>query len=119
MTAPVPPHAPDGSDIWDSRRLASLIADVGEAGLRDILRLFLADIALMQRQLAAAAASGAEDQARSVLDTVRGSATALGLSALESLAQQLCAQPLAPDTAGRLAQEIARVRFIPPLKQAS
>ena len=54
-------------DVWDAQRLASLLADVGEAGLRDILRLFLADVPFLQAQLARAIAAG---DARAALQVI-------------------------------------------------
>ena len=104
-----PPHA----DVWDAQRLASLLADVGETGLRDILRLFLADLPHLQAQLARAIAGN--DEAAALLD----SAEALGLAALASLVRGLRADPLAVGNRDLLAEEAARIRFVPSLKQAS
>ena len=106
-------------DVWDADRLASLIADVGEVGLRDILRLFMADLPFLQSELAAAITSGNEAAARSVLAVVQDSAEALGLAALGSLVRELREDPLDKANAGLLAQEAARIRFVPTLKHAS
>ncbi len=106
-------------DVWDAQRLASLLADVGEAGLRDILRLFLADLPFLQAQLAKAIAAGNERAALQVLATVQDSAEALGLKALASLAREARDAPLIAANPGLLAQEAARIRFVPTLKHAS
>ena len=39
-------------EVWDQRRLRELVDDVGEAGVRDLLRLFQADMAFLMAQLA-------------------------------------------------------------------
>ena len=117
LTDADPPSASPA--VWDPQRLASLLSDVGEAGLRDILRLFLADIPFHQSQLAAAIAAGDAATARAALGVVRDSAEALGLAALAALVRHLCADPLAPASPILLAQEAARIRFVPSLKQAS
>lgn len=114
--AVAPPARPD---VWDAERLASLLADVGEAGLRDILRLFLADLPYLEAQLAAATAAQNEAGALQVLSLLQDSAEALGLAALASLVRELRADPLAPANRNRLAEETARIRFVPSLKQAS
>lgn len=106
-------------DVWDAQRLASLIADVGEAGLRDILRLFMADMPFLQAQLAAACAAGNESGARAVLAVVQDSAEALGLAALAARVRRQRDDPLAPGNPDILAQEVARIRFVPNLKHAS
>lgn len=110
-----PPHA----DVWDAQRLASLLADVGETGLRDILRLFLADLPHLQAQLARAIAGNDEAAALQVLALLLDSAEALGLAALASLVRGLRADPLAVGNRDLLAEEAARIRFVPSLKQAS
>lgn len=110
-----PPHV----DVWDAQRLASLLADVGEAGLRDILRLFLADLPHLQAQLARATTGNNEAAALQVLALLQDSAEALGLAALASLVRGLRADPLAPGNRDLLAEEAARIRFVPSLKQAS
>jgi hypothetical protein len=106
-------------DVWDAQRLASLLADVGEAGLRDILRLFLADIPFLQAQLGSAIAAGNATAALQVLATVQDSAEALGLAALASLVRGFRDAPLTAAIPGLLAQEAARIRFVPTLKHAS
>jgi hypothetical protein len=106
-------------DVWDAERLASLLADVGDAGLRDILRLFTADLPYLQSQFAAAAAAGNLHAASAVLAIVLDSAEALGLAALAALVRELRAAPLAPGGPERLAGEAARIRFVPSLKHAS
>ena len=111
-----PPAPPD---VWDAQRLARLIADVGEAGLRDILRLFMADLPPLQQQFAIAAAAGDAVAARAVLAILHDSAAALGLAALTRLLRHLAQDPLAPDGPDLLRQETARIRFVPSLKHAS
>ena len=106
-------------DVWDAQRLASLLGDVGEAGLRDILRLFLADVPFLQAQLARAIAAGDARAALQVLTMVQDSAEALGLAALASLVRGLRDAPLTDDIPGLVAQEAARIRFVPSLKHAS
>ena len=106
-------------EVWDADRLASLIADVGEAGLRDILRLFLADVPFLHAQLAAAIAAGNETVARAALSQVQDSAEALGLSALASVVRSQRAVPLAASLPDQLALEVARIRYVPSLKHAS
>ena len=106
-------------EVWDQQRLASLLADVGEAGLRDILRLFLADMPVLQSQLAAAISSGNERAALAVLAEVLDSAEALGLTVLGALVRDLRRGPLAPANPGLLAHEVARIRFIPTVSLAS
>jgi len=105
--------------VWDAKRLTGLIADVGETGLRDILRLFQADLPFLQTQLSAAIAAGNAQAAGAVLATVQDAAANLGLAALASAAGALRDDPLAPASVTRLEQEIARVRCVPHLKQAS
>lgn len=111
--------SPACPDVWDADRLASLLADVGEAGLRDILRLFLADMPFLQAQLAAAIAAGNETAARAALSQVQDSAEALGLSALARLSRGQRDAPLAAGLHDLLAQEVARIRYVPTLKHAS
>jgi len=111
-----PPAPPD---VWDAQRLARLIADVGEAGLRDLLRLFMADLPLLQQQFAIATSAGDAVAAKAILAVVQDSAAALGLAALNQLARHLADDPLAPGGAGLLLQETARIRFVPALKHAS
>jgi len=106
-------------DVWDAQRLASLLADVGEAGLRDILRLFLADVPFLQAQLARAIAAGDAPAALQVLATVQDSAEALGLAALASLVSGFRDAPLTAAIPDLIAQETARIRFVPTLKHAS
>ena len=106
-------------EVWDPERLASLLADVGEAGLRDILRLFLADLPFLQTQLAAAIAAGNEPAARAALSQVQDSAEALGLGALAALARGQRDAPLAPGLPDLLALEVQRIRYVPSLKHAS
>lgn len=105
--------------VWDGPRLASLLADVGEAGLRDVLRLFMADLPPLQQQFAIAAAAGDAVAARAVLAILHDSAAALGLAALTRLLRHLAQDPLAPDGPDLLRQETARIRFVPSLKHAS
>lgn len=109
---PLPP-------VWDAERLAELVADVGEAGVRDLLRLFQADMAMLMNQLAKATAAGDQALGRQLLAMAQDAAADLGLAALASLARDLCnsgADAAIPDL---LATELARVRFVPPLKRAS
>ena len=110
---PAPP------EVWDAQRLTGLIADVGETGLRDILRLFQADLPFLQAQLTAAIATGNAQAARAILATVQDAAANLGLAALACTAKALRDDPLTSATGMLLEQEIARVRFVPHLKQAS
>lgn len=81
---------PASAAVRDQRRLANLLADVGEAGLRNILRLFMADMPLLQAQPAEAVASGNDATARRVLSSVHDSAAGLGLSALAALLRHTC-----------------------------
>lgn len=106
-------------EVWDAQRLATLLADVGETGLRDILRLFQADLPYLQAHFAAAVAAHDETGALQVLALLQDSAETLGLAALGSLARELRADPLAPGNRERLVEEASRIRFIPTLKQAS
>ena len=122
MTAPAltddDPHSPR-PEVWDEQRLASLLADVGEAGLRDVLRLFMADLPFLQAQLSDAVAKGNARAARAVLALALDSAEALGLAALAGCVRSLSADPLAPGNPDLLALEAARIRFVPSLKHAS
>lgn len=106
-------------EVWDAQRLATLLADVGETGLRDILRLFQADLPYLQARYAAAIAANDEAGALQVLALLQDSAETLGLASLGSLARALRADPLAPGNRERLVEEASRIRFIPTLKQAS
>ena len=117
LTDDDPPSA--RPDVWDEQRLASLLADVGEAGLRDILRLFMADVPFLQSRLAAAIATGNEREARSVLGLALDSAEALGLAALAAVVRSARNDPLDAGNPDLLAQEVARIRFVPSLKHAS
>jgi len=122
MTTPLPPVAAPplaSPGLWDEARLASLLADVGEAGLRDILRLFMADLPELTQQFAAAAAAGDARSARAVLDVLQDSAAAIGLAALCRLVRRLAEDPLAPGGAELLLHETTRIRFVPALKHAS
>lgn len=110
---PVPP------DVWDAQRLTGLIADVGETGLRDLLRLFQADLPILRTQLASAMTAGHAEAADAVLATIQDAAANLGLAALAGAARTLRGEPLASTGIAQLDQEIARVRYVPPLKQAS
>ena len=114
--AHLPPHSPE---VWDAQRLASLLADVGEAGLRDVLRLFLADVPVLLSQLAAAGVSGNPAAALAVLATIQDSAEALGLAALAAVVRGLRDDPLSALGPSLLAQDVARIRYVPTLKQAS
>lgn len=106
-------------EVWDAQRLASLLADIGEVGFRDILRLFMAEMPWLQRQLAEAIAGGRPKAALAILALVQDSAEALGLAAMADLARSLKADPLAPGILDRLAEETARIRYVPSLKHAS
>lgn len=114
-----PDPASNPPEVWDAQRLASLLADVGETGLRDILRLFLADLPYLQGQFAEAIATGRRDATLAILALILDSAQALGLAALAALIRNLREDPMAPANVDRLAQEAARIRFVPSLKQAS
>ena len=117
LTDDDPPSA--RPDVWDEQRLASLLADVGEAGLRDILRLFMADFPFLQSRLAAAVATGNAGEAQSALGLALDSAEALGLAALAETIRAMRNDPLAAGNPEILAQEVARIRFVPSLKHAS
>lgn len=117
LTDDDPPSA--RPDVWDEQRLASLLADVGEAGLRDILRLFMADFPFLQSRLAAAVATGNAGEAQSALGLALDSAEALGLAALAETVRAMRNDPLAAENPEILAQEVARIRFVPSLKHAS
>jgi len=106
-------------EVWDAQRLASLLADVGEVGLRDILRLFMAEMPWLQRQLAEAIAGGRPKAALAILALVQDSAETLGLAAMAALVRSLRSAPLAPGIPELLAQEAARIRYVPSLKHAS
>lgn len=113
--------APYGTyhDIWDDRRLAALIDELGETQLRDLVRLFQADLAFLLRQFSAAIAAGNGPAAERVLATIRDAAVNLGLHGLSAAAQGLRGQPPDPAFPAMLAQEAARIRFVPALKRAS
>lgn len=118
--APADAEAPSACpEVWDAQRLATLLADVGETGLRDILRLFQADLPYLLSRYAEAVTAGNESAALQVIALLQDSADALGLAALGGLAREIGGDPLAPGNRERLADEAARIRFIPPLKQAS
>ncbi|MCA3554072.1 hypothetical protein [Aestuariivirga sp.] len=117
LTDSRPPSAPP--EVWDVQRLASLLADVGEAGLRDVLRLFMADLPYLLSQFEAGQAAEDADAADAVLAVVLDSAETLGLAALAARVRGLRAAPLAPDGPRLLASEAARIRFVPSLKHAS
>lgn len=117
LTDSGPPSAP--LEVWDVQRLASLLADVGEAGLRDILRLFMADLPHLQSQFEAGLVAEDAEAADAVLAVVLDTAETLGLAALATRVRGLRAAPLAPDGPLLLAAEAARIRFVPSLKHAS
>jgi hypothetical protein len=105
--------------IWDPDRLAELLADVGETGVRDLLRLLESDMAFLTRQLEGAIASGNAAASAKVLATIHDAAEGLGLSALATCARLLGPEPPGPALPDLLRRELARVRFVPSLKRAS
>lgn len=105
--------------IWDPDRLAGLLSDVGETGVRDLLRLLESDMAFLTRQLEAAIAAGNATSAGRVLLTIHDAAAGLGLSALAASARAPGALPPDPSLPDILRRELARVRFVPSLKRAS
>lgn len=106
-------------DIWDDRRLAALIDELGETQLRDLVHLFQGDLAFLLRQFGAAIEAGNDLAAGRVLATIRDAAANLGLQGLSAAAQSLRGQPPDPAFPALLAQEAARIRFVPTLKRAS
>ena len=105
--------------IWDPDRLSGLLADVGESGVRDLLRLLESDMAFLTRQLEAAISVGNGTAAARVLDTIHDAAESLGLSALAACARPQHGAPPEPGLPDRLRRELARVRYVPSLKRAS
>ncbi len=109
-------HRPE---VWDTRRLSELLDDVGDTGIRNLLRLFEADMAFLLGQLSKAIDTGNIPAARRVLSTVRDAAENLGLGALAAQARLLGSRPPDQSFPDLLAREIARVRFVPPIKRVS
>lgn len=106
-------------EVWDQRRLRELVDDVGEAGVRDLLRLFQADMAFLMAQLASAIESGNCGAACHLLATARDAAENLGLGGLAALLRDLRSRPADATFPDLLARELSRVRFVPSLNRSS
>lgn len=105
--------------IWDALRLSALIAELGEGGVKDLLRLFQADMPLMIQEIASAVQAQNVHAAEHGLTAIQSAASNLGLAAVAGLAQSLRQRPLDANDCHRLAQEIARVRYVPSLQTAA
>ena len=108
-----------GLPVWDTGRLAGLIAGVGEAGVRDLLRLFEAETSCLVAELRAAISSGNSAACELALASIGDAAASLGLEALMACAAELRGRPPEPVFPDLLMRELARVRFVPTLKRAS
>jgi hypothetical protein len=106
-------------DVWDETRLSELLDDVGDAGLRDLLRLFQADMGFLLEQLARAIEAGDSAAAGRLLGMARDAAEALGLCALSALLRDLRSRPADNSFPGLVARELSRIRFVPSPKRAS
>lgn len=106
-------------EVWDQRRLRELVDDVGEAGVRDLLRLFQADMAFLMAQLASAIEAGNCGAACHLLATARDAAENLGLGGLAALLRDLRSRTADATFPDLLARELARVRFVPSLNRSS
>lgn len=111
--------AEDGVPVWDTGRLAGLIASVGETGVRDLLRLFEAETACLVAELRTAISAGNAAACDLALASIEDAASSLGLDALTARAAALRDRPPEPAFPDLLLRELARVRFVPTLKRAS
>jgi len=105
--------------VWDEQRVGELLAAVGEEGLRDLLRLFQADVPALLSDLEKAGAAGDAAAADRALHAAKGAAANLGLVSVAALAESLRCVPPEPSVAERLAAEIARVGVLPITKTAA
>ena len=113
------PHQAMTQKVWDEQRVGELLAAVGEEGLRDLLRLFQADVPALLSDLEKAGAAGDAAAADRALHSAKGAAANLGLISVAALAESLRCVPPEPSVAERLAAEIARVGVLPITKTAA
>ena len=118
---PAPAAAPAArrAEPWDAQRLEELFAAVGEDGLRDLLRLFLADVPALLSQLARAVDADDADGVDQALHTIKGAAANLGLASLAALSESLRRAEIDHTVTERLAAEIARIGALPDIKKAA
>ncbi|WP_421694334.1 Hpt domain-containing protein [Aestuariivirga sp.] len=105
--------------VWDQHRLKGLLSDVGTSGVKDLLRLFQADMPHLISEISCALTNGDAGAAEIGLAAIEGAAANLGLAAVAAVAGHFRQRPLDPSIPQRLAQEIARATCIPPTKTTS
>lgn len=105
--------------VWDGPRLAGLYNELGESGLKDLLRLFHADMPFLIGEISSAIAAADAATAEHGLAAIHGAASNLGLAALSAFAMSFRQRPLEAAIPARLTQELARARFVPPHKTAA
>ncbi|MFN4142989.1 ATP-binding protein [Aestuariivirga sp.] len=106
-------------EVWDEERLTELVYAVGEDGLKDLLRLFRADVPILLEQLNQAVCRRDAEAIDQALHALKGAAANLGLSGVASLAQALRHAEIDSSVPGRLAAEIARIDVIPQFRKAA
>ena len=104
--------------VWDQNRLRGLLADMGACRLKDLLRLFHADMPELLSEIAHAQAKGDAAAAELSLAAIEAAAANLGLAAIAALSRHHRQRPLEPSVPQRLAQEIARATCLPPAMTA-
>ena len=105
--------------IWDGERLDELLSAVGEEGLRDLLRLFQADVPTLLSELSRAVAACDAAAVDGALHGLKGAAANLGLASIASLAENLRQAGVDRAIPERVAAEIARVGALPEIKKAA
>lgn len=105
--------------IWDGERLDELLSAVGEEGLRDLLRLFQADVPSLLSELSRAVTACDTVAVDRALHGLKGAAANLGLTSIASLAENLRHAGVDHAIPERVAAEIARVRALPEIKKAA
>jgi HPt (histidine-containing phosphotransfer) domain-containing protein len=106
-------------NVWDEERLGELFAAVGAEGLRDLLRLFHADVPAAMAELSRAIDARDAGTLDSTLHALEGAAANLGLASVAALADSLRQAGIERSIPDRLAAEIARAGIIPDIKKAA
>jgi len=106
-------------EVWDAGRLDELLAAVGEEGLRDLLRLFQADVPLLLSDLGRAVTARDQRGVDAALHALKGAAANLGLASVAALAQSLRQAAIDQTIPERIAAEISRIGVLPDLKKAA
>lgn len=105
--------------VWNEERLNELLAAVGEDGMRDLLRLFHADVPPALADLSRAVAARDAAAVDRTLHALKGAAANLGLAAVAALAESLRRAEIDRSMPDRLAAEIGRAGIIPDIKKAA